>query len=196
VSEELFDVLPGEGKTHTAINLASTFAKKFKHTALLVDCDLKKQNIHKVLGFENNKGLVDYILGECAITDLIVWPGIEKLTIASGGKTIDESSEILGSPRMKGLVENIKKRYRERYVFFDVPPILAGADAMTFANLVDNILIVVQADKTSMMDVKKALQMMPQEKIIGLVLNRTSAEKSSYYTACGMCSRSRISFFY
>jgi len=174
--------LPGEGKTLTAINLAVTFARKFEHTALLVDCDLKKQCIHKVLGFENNRGVVDYILGECDISDLIVWPGIEKLTIVSGGKTIDESSEILGSPRMKYLVENFKKRYRERYIFFDVPPILAGADALTFANLVDTILVVVQADKTSMSDARRAVQMMPQEKIVGLVLNRTSAERISYYS--------------
>jgi len=174
--------LPGEGKTLTAINLAFAFAQKFQHTALLVDCDLKIQNIHKVLGFENNKGVVDYILGECDIPDLIVWPGIEKLTIVSGGKTIDESSEMLGSPRMKDLVKNIKEMYRDRYIIFDVPPILAGADALTFANLVDTILVVVQADQTSMSDVKKALQMMPQEKILGLVLNRSSAENITYYS--------------
>lgn len=173
--------LPGEGKTLTAINLAFTFARKFEQTALLVDCDLRRQNIHEVLGFESDKGLVDYLLDECAMTDLIVWPGIEKLTVISGGKTIYESSEILGSPRMKDLLAEMKSRYPDRYVIFDVPPILAGADAMTFSHLVDHVLIVVQADKTPMTDLKKALYLIPQDKIVGLVLNRSADEKPEYY---------------
>jgi len=164
--------LPGEGKTLTAINLAFTFAREFEQTVLLVDCDLKRQNIHEVLGYESDKGLVNYLLAECAITDLIVWPSIEKLTIISGGKTIDESSEVLGSPLMKELVADMKNRYPERYVIFDVPPVLAGADAMIFANLMDHILVVVEADKTAMPDLKMALDMLPKEKVRGLILNR------------------------
>jgi non-specific protein-tyrosine kinase len=164
--------LPGEGKTLTAINLAFIFAREFEQTVMLVDCDLKRQNIHEVLGYESDNGLVNYLLDECAITDLIVWPSKEKLTIASGGKTIDESSEVLGSPWMKELVTDMKNRYPERYVIFDVPPVLAGADAMIFAQLTDHIVVVVEADKTSMADLKAALQMLPKEKIRGLILNR------------------------
>ena len=175
--------LPGEGKTLTAINLAFTFAREFEQTVLLVDCDLKRQNIHEVLGYESDKGLVNYLLNECAITDLIVWPSIEKLTIISGGKTIDESSEVLGSPLMKELVTDMTNRYPERYVIFDVPPVLAGADAMIFANLMDHIVVVVEADKTSMPDLKMALDMLPKEKVRGLILNqqRTPATPISNY---------------
>lgn len=162
---------PGEGKTLTAINLAFTFAREFEQTVLLVDCDLKRQNIHEVLGYESDKGLVNYLLNEYALTDLIVWPSIEKLTVISGGKTINESGEILGSPLMKELVTDMKNRYPERYVIFDVPPILAGADAMIFAELIDHIVVVVKADKTPMPDLKVALNMMPKEKIRGLILN-------------------------
>jgi len=164
--------LPGEGKTLTAINLALTFAREFQQTVLLVDCDLKKQRIHEIMGFESEKGLVDHLLGECAASELFVWPGIEKITVISGGKTINESSEIIGSPRMKDLVLDMKKRYPERYIFFDVPAVLSGADALTFAPLVDHILMVVQADKTPMEEVNKAVQLIPEEKLLGLVLNR------------------------
>ena len=164
--------LPGEGKTTTAINLAFTFAREFKQTVLLVDCDLKKQNIHEVMGFRSDRGLGDYLLGECSTNELFVWPAIEKLTLISGGKTMHESSEIIGSPRMKELVADMKNRYPERYIFFDVPSILTGADALTFAPLVDHILMVVQADKTPMGEVNKAAQLIPKEKLLGLVLNR------------------------
>ncbi|OPY13976.1 AAA family ATPase [Syntrophus aciditrophicus] len=167
--------LPGEGKTLTAINLALTFAREYKQTVLLVDCDLKKQNIHEVMGFESDKGLVDNLLGECSAGDLFVWPAVEKMTLISGGKTTGESSEMMGSPRMKNLVADMKHRYPERYIFFDVPPILTGADALAFAPLMDHILMVVQADKTPVGEVNKAAQLLPKEKLLGLVLNRYHA---------------------
>jgi len=164
--------LPGEGKTLTAINLALTFAREYQQTALLVDCDLRKQSIHEVLGYESDKGLIDHLIGECPVSDLFVWPGIEKLTIISGGGTINESSEVIGSSRMKELVMDMKSRYPERYIFFDVPSILSGADALTFALLGDFIVMVVQADKTPLGEVNKAAQLIPREKLLGLVLNR------------------------
>jgi len=77
--------LPGEGKTLTAINLALTFAREFRQTALLVDCDLKKQSIHEMMGFQSDKGLVDHLIGDCPVEELFVWPGVEKLTLISGG---------------------------------------------------------------------------------------------------------------
>lgn len=173
--------MPGEGKTLTAINLACTLAREFEQTVLLVDCDLKKQNIHEVLGYESDKGLVNYLLNECSITDLIVWPGIEKLTIISGGKTIEESSEVLGSPLMKELISDMKNRYPERYVIFDVPPVFAGVDTMILAKLMDHILVVVEADKTPIPDLKMALDMLPKEKIRGLILNQQKTPATSIY---------------
>ena len=174
--------LPGEGKTTTAINLAFTFAKAYSQTVLLVDADLKQQKIHEVLGFENDKGLADYLLDSCPLSDTIVWPGIEKLTILSGGRTVTESSELIGSPGMKVLVEEMKSRYPERYVIFDVAPVLIGADALSFAPLVDCILFVVQAGRTSLQDVNRAIKMLPQEKVLGLVLNRDPhAVMKEYY---------------
>ncbi|RNC69014.1 MAG: ATPase [Desulfuromonadales bacterium] len=164
--------LPGEGKTLTAINLALTFAKEFRQTALLVDCDLRRQRIHELLGIGSEKGLNEYLLDDCPISDLMVWPGVEKLTVISGGRTISESSELLGSPRMKELVDDMKNRYPERYVIFDVPAVLAGADALAFAPLVDHIVVTVKAGETPMPEVTRALRMLPREKVLGLVLNR------------------------
>jgi non-specific protein-tyrosine kinase len=162
---------PGEGKTLTAINLAFTFAREFKQTALLVDCDLKHQQIHERLGFTSDKGLVDYLIDDAPFSDLMVWPGVEKMTVISGGNTVKDSSELLGSLGMKNLVMDMKTRYPDRYVFFDVPPLLTCADSLAFAPLVDYILIVVQAGKTSLQDVNRALKLLPSEKILGLVMN-------------------------
>jgi len=164
--------LPGEGKTLAAINLAFTFAREFQHTVLLVDGDLRKQSIHKYLGCAGEKGLIDYLLEGSPVSELITWPGIEKMTLISGGRLFQESAEMLGSPRMKELIIDMKRRFPERYVIFDAPPILTGADVLTLAPLVDQVIVVVQAGKTSMDDVRKALQFLPREKILGFVLNR------------------------
>lgn len=173
--------LPGEGKTLTAINLTFTLAKEFKQTVLLVDCDLRQQNIHKILGIPSEKGLVDYILDNCPVKDMIVWPGVEKMSLISGGKTLQGSSELLGSLRMKELVAEMKTRYPDRYVIFDVPPVLSAADALAFVPLVDHVVMVVQAGETPLPDIKKALEMLPQEKILGIVLNRHVSVKTYYY---------------
>ena len=174
-------VQPGEGKTLTSINLAISFAKEFNQTVLLVDCDLKRQNVHRYLNFSFDKGIVDYLVNDCQLKDLIVWPNIEKLTLISGGKTTRDSSELVGSPKMKALVHEIKNRYDDRYVIFDAPPILGGADAIAFATLVDCVLMVVEEGRTSIKDVKKALELIPKEKFLGFVLNRRTAPLSKYY---------------
>ncbi len=175
--------LPDEGKTLTAINLSFTMAREFDSTVLLVDCDLRKQSIHKILGIPGEKGLADYFLDNCPLEDLIVWPGVEKLTLISGGKTVEGSSEILGAPRMKNLVAEMKNRYPERFVIFDVPPVLSTADTLAFGAWIDHIVVVVQAGKTPLPELKRALDMLPQEKILGTVLNRHSAVQNGYHYA-------------
>lgn len=164
--------LPGEGKTLTAINLSCAFAQEYNHTVLLADCDLRQQKIHEILGYDCDKGLSDHLLDACPVAELTVWPGIEKLTVISGGRRIPSGSALLGSPRMKSLVEDLKGRYPERYVIFDAPPLLGGADALALIPLVDYVLVVVQAGKTAMEDVRKAVSLIPKEKVLGVILNR------------------------
>jgi non-specific protein-tyrosine kinase len=173
---------PAEGKTLTAINLALTFSKVYNQTVLLVDCDLRHQNVHKVLGLQSNSGLMNNLLKDQPLEELIIWPGVDKLTLISGGRTMNDSSELIGSPQMKTLVQEMKSRYEDRYVIFDTSPVLIGDDAIALAHNVDSIIMVVEEGRTSMRDVKKALEMLPQEKFLGFVLNRqTGALGDKYY---------------
>ena len=169
------------GKTLTSINLALTFAKQFIHTVLLVDCDFKRQNVHKYLGFSSDKGLIDNLVEGTPLKDIVIWPGIEKLCVISGGNPVHNSTELLTSPKMKTLITEMKKRYRDRYVIFDVPPVLGGADAIAFAPMVDCILMVVEEGRTQIQDVKRSLEMIPTEKFLGFVLNRRKEGKRGYY---------------
>ncbi len=162
----------GCGKTVTAINLALTVAREFNQTVLLVDGDFKRQQVHRCLGIESDVGLINYLLEGVPLKDLIIWPGIDKFTVISGGRTIMDSTELLGSPGMGDIVSEMKSRYDDRLIIFDVPPILNVADTIAFAPLVDGILMVVENGRTAMRDVKKALTLIPRKKILGFVLNR------------------------
>ncbi|UCD77257.1 MAG: polysaccharide biosynthesis tyrosine autokinase [Desulfobacterales bacterium] len=173
--------LPGEGKTLTSINLALTFAKAYNQTVMLVDCDLRNQDIHKVLGFQSNAGLIDYLVDDRPLHEAIIWPGIDKLTVMSGGRTIQDSTELLGSPRMQALVKEMKSRYDDRYVIFDVPPLLVLADALALAPYIDCIVMVVEEGRTSMREAIRALEMLPKEKFIGFVMNRQTSITTEYY---------------
>ena len=171
---------PNEGKTVTSINLAATFAREYNHTVLLVDADLRMQMIHRYLGYSSQLGLLDYLEDKAAMNDIITWPGIEKFTIISGDRVVDDSSEHIGSPRMHSLMDELKHRYDDRYIIFDAPPILGVADALAFAPLVDCIIIVVGAGVTSRQNLKDALGLLPQEKIAGFVLNRFKGPNRLY----------------
>jgi non-specific protein-tyrosine kinase len=148
------------------------FAREYAKTVLLVDADLRNQSIHRYLGYEQEYGLAEHLYDNVPMEDIIVWPGIEKLTIISGGGTaFNDGAELLNSPRMHALVKEMKQRYTDRYIFFDVPPILGCADALAFSPLVDAVLVVVEAGKTPMPEIQKAVALLPQEKLLGLVMN-------------------------
>jgi len=164
--------VPGEGKTVTAINLSITLAREFQQTVLLMDCDLRNQMVHRYMGYESKGGVIDYLLNDRPMSELITWPGVEKLTVVSGGRKMTESSELLGSLRMRELVEDLRTRYPSRYVIFDMPAILDGADALAFVPLVDHVVLTVREGLTSIQDVKRSIELLPPGKLLGLVMNR------------------------
>ncbi len=171
---------PGEGKTVTAINLAFAMAREYQQTVALVDGDLRNPAITKYLGINAQRGLVDYFVNSTPLQEIILWPGVEKLTIIPAGKPVVNSTEIIGSPSMKALVAEMKARYHDRYVFFDFPPLLTVADAIAFIPQVDCVLLVVEAGRTPVQDINRALNLIPSEKLLGLVLNKEEREQVSY----------------
>ncbi len=171
---------PGEGKTLTTINLGLTFAQSYNQTVLMLDCDLRRQSIHRVLGLESDGGIVDYLINDKPLQDFIIWPGVEKLTLISGGSVIQNSAEILGSDRMQLLLGEMKQRYEDRILLIDSPPVLTGADTLALASHVDCFAMVVQEGRTRMREVKKSLDLLPAEKFLGFVLNRQKNSPSPY----------------
>jgi protein-tyrosine kinase len=185
--------LPGEGKTVTSINLAMTFARAYNQTVLLVDCDLRQQKVYRYMGIASNLGIIDHLVDGRPLNEIIIWPRIEKMTMISGGRTINESAELLDSPRMKALVEEMKTRYADRCILIDAPPILSGADTLALSSLADGIVMVVEAGRTPLKEIQNALELMPNEKFLGFVLNKHSGEKIGYYDYYGRAGKRKNS---
>jgi protein-tyrosine kinase len=174
--------MPEEGKTVTAINLAISLSQELSQTVLLVDMDMRYPSVHRYFGFEAERGLVDYLEGRAAIPDLLVHPqGIDGLVILPAGQPTEWAAELIRSPRMLKLVPELKTFYPNRYVLFDLPPMLSFADALSFAPLVDGIIMVVAARKTSREDLQRCREMLQGRPIVGYVFNQAEDLKQSRY---------------
>jgi len=162
-----------EGKTTTAINLGISIAREIEYTVLLVDTNLRKPELHKYFGMSPELGLSDYLKGEIDLADLLIKPaGIDHFVILPGGTPIMNSTEMLGSPKMCSLVEELKNRYPKRIVIFDLPPVIKTADALSFVPCVDCALVVVEDDVTKESDLKQTIDLLSVTNILGTVLNK------------------------
>jgi protein-tyrosine kinase len=163
-----------EGKTLTAINLAISLAMEVNYTVLLVDADLRDPSVHSHLGINAEHGLSDYLTGNMPLSDLLVHPAsIPGFVILPGGKPLMNSSEMLNSPKMVRLVEELKSRYPSRIVVFDLPPILTASDALAFSPYVDAALLVIEEGKSRHEDVRRAVELLQGTNLIGTVLNKS-----------------------
>ena len=163
-----------EGKTLTAINLAISLAMEVNYTVLLVDADLRHPSVHEYFGIEATYGLSDYLTADKPLSELLVHPeGIPGFVILPGGKPLTNSAEMLNSPRMARLVDELKTRYPSRIVLFDLPPLLTAADTLAFSPYVDAALLVVEEGKTQADEAKRALGLLESTNVIGTVLNKS-----------------------
>jgi len=177
---------PGEGKTFTAINLGICLAQELNRTVLLVDADLRNPTTrhydfaNDFFSIKAGRGLADYLLGQAEVPDILLNPGIQKLTILPAGRQLPNSAELLGSARMAGLVDEMKKRYPDdRIIIFDTPSLLCG-DPMVLSRYIDAVLLVVEQEKTTARDLHRATELLKNRKILGTILNKSKSGKIAY----------------
>jgi receptor protein-tyrosine kinase len=173
--------LPGEGKTFCAINLAISIALEMDRTVLLVDADVAKPGVPKALGLEVEKGLIDVLLDDqLDVAEMLCWTDIDRLTILPAGSAHLRSTELLASEAMHVLLEEMAGRHRDRIVIFDSPPLLAASEAGVLAGHVGQIIVVVEAGKTSEAALKNALGRIDSRRVTGLLLNKGDHPRLGY----------------
>jgi protein-tyrosine kinase len=160
----------GDGKTVTAINLAGAMALKSEAEILLVDGDLRRSQIAPLLGIPNSPGLADVLGGRCQLEDAIVrLEQFPNLCVLPGGKPTANPTELLDSNRWLALCASVKEQFK--YVIFDAPPIAAVADYDLIQAHCDGVVLVVRPDHTDRKRCLQALEIVPKERLIGVVMN-------------------------
>jgi succinoglycan biosynthesis transport protein ExoP len=171
----------GEGKSTTALNLATVFAQAGQRV-VIVDSDLRRPTLHKLLRVSNSLGLTNYLLKQNTLEEVIQTTGVPMLDFMASGKLPSSSMSILNSPQMKDLVAELKQRYD--FVFFDSPPILGVSDAAVLASEVDMAIQVIQYRRYPQPMNIRAKQLIEKAggNLVGIVLNNiTMSQDEGYY---------------
>jgi capsular exopolysaccharide synthesis family protein len=175
----------GEGKSTTLFNLAVVFAQNGQRV-LVVDSDLRRPAIHKLLHLSNSVGLTDFLLKQHTLDEVIQKTKVPTLDFIASGKLPSSSMSILGSPQMKELVQELKRRYD--FVFFDSPPLLGVSDASILASEMDMVLQVIQYRRYPQPMTLRAKQMVLKVggNLVGIVLNNINmSQDENYYYYSG-----------
>ncbi len=175
----------GEGKSTTVMNLATVFAQG-NQRVLIVDSDLRRPTLHKMLRVTNNLGLTNYLLKQNTLEEVIQTTGMPSLDFLASGRLPSSSLGILSSAAMKDLITELKQRYD--YVFFDSPPIMGVSDASILASEVDMTLQVIQYRRYPQPMNIRAKQLIEKVggNLVGIVLNNINmSQDESYYYYSG-----------
>ncbi len=170
------------GKTLTAINLAIAIAADPERTALLIDLDLRKPSIHRRLGIEPTVGIDDCLRYGLPLKEALVrLGGYGRLVILPACERSLDSSELLSTRRTEEMIREMRNRYKDRIVVFDLPPVLQADDALAFARHVQAALVVVAEGRTRRDDLLRTMELLRDVPIIGTVLNATRERVDTYY---------------
>jgi protein-tyrosine kinase len=177
----IFSPGPQDGKTTTAINLAVNLASDRSHTVLLVDFDLKRPTLASCFGLQPEFGVDDVLTGHATLKDCLYHPeGFERLVLLPARSSQSNSSEMLAGPRSRELVADLRGRYTDRIIIFDLPPVLNADDALAFAPLVDAGLVVASEGRTRRNDLVRTIELLSAIPLVGTVLNRAVDAPSGY----------------
>ena len=170
---------PNEGKSTTIANLAIVLTQAGK-SVLLIDCDMRNPTVHKNFNLSNKVGLSSCISMGTAVSDAVQATAIEGLDALTAGVIPPNPSELLGSERMKNILQRAKEEYD--YVLIDTPPVLPVTDSLVLGRMVDGLILVIDSGEIKVemaRDVKNQL-VHAGANILGVVLNKVRSEHHGY----------------
>ena len=174
--------VPEVGKTMVSTNLALSFSRDKRHTALLMDLDLRRPRVADYFGFEVKKGMAEVLLGSTDFASILKSP-FDRLVVAPGTPN-DNVGELLSLPTLPQLIEEVRTRYDDRITVIDLPPLLGIADALEVLPLVDCVLMVLEGGKTTKAEITEMKRLLAGTTIIGAVVNKSQDDRDhgkTYY---------------
>ena len=174
--------LPGEGKSFTAVNLAISIAMELDNTVMLVDADVARPTILNMVGLPPAEGLLDVVKeNSLDISRVLLHTNIEKLSILPSGTPHPRATELLASDAMIRLLDDMAKRYPDRIIVFDSPPLLLTTEARALASHMGQIVVVVQSGETTQAAVKEAVSTIESCPLKMMLLNQATQSASDRY---------------
>lgn len=169
-------VSPHSGGSFVARNLAAAFAFDESKTSLLVDCNLRYPNQHKALEVDPEKGgLIDFLEHPIrGIKSVIYQTGIPRLRLVPAGTKRENSGEFFSSFRMRAMLDSLRCRYPDRYLFLDGPAIKGSPDARILSDLADFVVVVVGYGRDTPAAVNQAIANFEPSKLAGVVFNQSA----------------------
>jgi protein-tyrosine kinase len=173
--------LPGEGKSFTSLNLAMSIAAELDNTVMLVDADVARPSLLRMLGLPPGPGLLDVLERKAEMADVLLRTNIDKLTLLPSGNPHPRATELLASDAMRDLLDDMATRYPDRIIIFDSPPLLLTTESRVLATHMGQIVVVVQAGRTLQADVQHALATIEACPVKMMVLNKVRGSPAGTY---------------
>ena len=172
----LVSAAPGEGRSVTCANLACVLAEDPSRKGVVVDADLRRPTIHKLLGVDNQRGLADYLAGGALLEMALQRSFLPNLWILPAGQPTADSAQILSSQRLDDLVARLRRDYD--WVLLDIPSIAAGPDALSVAQRADGVLLVVRMERTPREQAQAAVRALEHANanVVGLAMTALPAD--------------------
>jgi capsular exopolysaccharide synthesis family protein len=170
------------GKSVVAINLAISIAHQTQRTAMLVDFDLRSPAIARYLGLPTQTSLNEVFDGSAQVADALVNPGLPRLVVLPTQRPVPKSSELLSSRKVGHIITDLRDRYQDRIVIFDLPPVLAADDVIAVLPRIDCVLMVIGSGMSSQKEIEDAMRHMGSANLLGVALNKDEAPvRKGYY---------------
>lgn len=173
--------LAGEGKSFTSLNLAMSIAAELDHTVMLVDADVARPSVLRMLGLPPGPGLLDVLEESVDLADALLRTSIDKLTVLPSGTPHARATELLASDAMRKLLDDMARRYPDRIIIFDSPPLLLTTESAVLASQMGQIVVVVHAESTPQSAVRRALSTIESCPVRLMLLNQARVDADGSY---------------
>lgn len=172
---------PGDGKSLTSLNLAIHVARDRQHPVFLLDLDMRSPRIFASVGVRPPHGLAEFLAGSARPEDVLYDTSVDHLTIAGVSDPIQGASELLASTRLDELLAFVRQRAPGAVIVCDLPPVLSTDEALLVAPRTDSLVLVVSEGVTRRDALARAIDMLGDFQLAGIILNRSSEDPGKDY---------------